>query len=81
MPFLVRKMACETCIYREDNPLDLNRLEDEVRDSHVGFASFRICHDHADAKDEVCCRGFWNRHKDAFALGQVAQRLNQVHFV
>ena len=29
----------------------------------------------------ACCRGFWNRHKDQFPLGQVAQRLNAVVFV
>ena len=26
----------------------------------------------------ACCRGFWNRHKDEFAVGQVAQRLGLV---
>jgi hypothetical protein len=29
----------------------------------------------------MCCRGFWNRHKDKFALGQIAQRLGWVVFI
>jgi hypothetical protein len=29
----------------------------------------------------VCCRGFWDRHKDEFPGGQLAQRLDCVEFV
>ena len=72
----VRKTACATCIYRDDSPLDLAALEREVADPHGGFAGHRICH-HSET---LCCRGFWVRHKDAFTLGQVAQRLGLVHF-
>ena len=73
----VMATACSTCIYRKDSFLDLQKLESEVRDEHVGFNGFRICHHH----DSACCRGFWNRHKDEFQLGQLAQRLNAVEFV
>lgn len=78
MTFDVRKTSCETCIYRRDSPFDIEELEDMVRDpSGHGFAGFRICH-HSKS---LCCRGFWNRHKDEFPLGQVAQRLGMVKFV
>ena len=71
---------CQTCIYRPGLPLDdLKNLEDEVRDPHIGFKGYRSCHHHADA-DTVCCRGFWDKHKDEFPLGQVAQRLDVVEF-
>lgn len=75
--FQVMAQACSSCIYRKDSPLDLQRLEDQVRDPHIGFRGHRICHNTAD----VCCRGFWNAHKDEFPLGQIAQRLNAVEFV
>jgi hypothetical protein len=77
MGFKVQAKACATCIYRKDSSLDIERLEDQVRDPHMGFKGHRVCHHSKDA----CCRGFWNRHKDEFALGQIAQRLNFVEFV
>ena len=77
MSFKVIEKACDTCIYRADSPFDLEKLENQVRDQYVGFRSYRVCHESKSA----CCHGFWNRHKDQFPLGQVAQRLNAVVFV
>ena len=68
--FLVRASACATCIYRSDNPHDIETLEAEVRDPHGFVTGYRICHYH----DDVCCRGFWNRHKGACDATQMAQR-------
>lgn len=75
--FLVQKKACDTCIYRKDSTLDIKKLEADVADKFGGFKGHRICHHSKD----VCCRGFWNRHKDKFTLGQLAQRLGFVKFV
>lgn len=75
--FRVRSEACATCIYRKDSPLDLARLEAEIADGRGGFNSWRTCHHTRN----TCCRGFWNRHKDKFWVGQVAQRLGLVRFV
>jgi hypothetical protein len=75
--FKVQRKMCATCIYRPDSTLDIKKLENDVRDKYMGFRGHRICHHSKDA----CCRGFWDRHKDAFALGQVAQRLGMVTFV
>lgn len=77
MTFKVQKRMCATCVYRPDTPLDLAALEAQVRDPHMGFKGHRICHHSTD----VCCRGFWEAHKDEFALGQIAQRLDMVEFV
>ena len=77
MTFKVMAEPCATCIYRKDSPLDLKKLEDDVRDPYVGFKGHRICHH----RDDACCRGFWNAHKDEFPAGQIAQRLNVVEFV
>jgi hypothetical protein len=75
--FKVQRKMCATCIYRSDSPLNLAKLEDDVRDPYVGFKGHRICHHSKD----VCCRGFWEAHKDEFAAGQIAQRLGVVRFV
>ena len=77
MTFKVRRKACKTCIYRKDSPLDLAALEAAVKDEHGFFSRWRICHH----EDGVCCRGFWNRHGDAFPAGQLASRLGLVRFV
>lgn len=75
--FKVMAAQCETCIYRKDSPLNLKKLEADIADKYGGFNGFRICHH----SSKTCCRGFWNRHKDKFALGQIAQRLGFVEFV
>lgn len=77
MSFKVQKKMCKTCIYRPETPLDLEALENEVRDNYGGFKGHRICHH----SDDVCCRGFWEKHKDEFQMGQIAQRLDAVEFV
>ena len=76
---LVRDAMCATCIYRPKSPLDLKKLEAEIADGHGGYRTFRACHDYRG--DKVCCKGFWDRHRDAFPGGQIAQRLNAVHYI
>lgn len=78
--FRVRHKRCSTCIYNNDSPLDLKKLEDQIKDPHGGFASFRVCH-HTHGEEQACCHGFWSAHKDEFAIGQIAQRLGMVEFV
>ena len=75
----VQKRMCATCIYRPDSCLNLTALEDKIKDPYMDdfFKGSRICH-HSEA---ATCRGFWNKHKDHFAAGQVAQRLGYVEFV
>lgn len=81
MTFKVQARMCATCIYRptwQGTPIEV--LESQVRDEHIGFKGHRICH-HAPNKSQVCCAGFWARHKDEFPAGQIAQRLGLVEFV
>lgn len=75
--FKVQSKPCDTCIYRTDSALDIKVLEAQIADKYGGFKGHRICHHSEDA----CCRGFWQRHKDEFQLGQIAQRLGMVQFV
>lgn len=78
--FKVKRKACATCIYRKDSPLDIRKLENDVRDNYGGFKGYRECHS-PKRKSGACCRGFWNRHKWKFAVGQIAQRLKMVEYV
>jgi hypothetical protein len=79
MPFHVQQKPCRSCIYRTESPLDLSRLEAAIADPQMPgfFTTYRVCHH----SEDVCCAGFWARHRDAFTLGQVAQRLGVVEYV
>ena len=57
--FKVQKKMCKTCIYREDSTLDLEHLENQVRDEFMGFKGHRTCHH----SDDACCRGLWEAIK------------------
>ena len=80
--FEVQARQCDTCIYRKDSQLCLPHLERQIADPKMPgfFTGYRSCH-HAPDRRKVCCRGFWNKHKDHFTLGQLAQRLKLVAFV
>ena len=73
---LVRATQCATCIYRAYGGNDIARLEGQIKAPTGGFNSYRVCHSHT--LTAPCCRGFWDRHKDEFPAGQVAQRFNLV---
>ena len=79
MTFKIQAQRCSTCIYRKDSILDLSSLEHAVSDPKLKgfFKGYRICHH----SKKLCCRGFWDKHKNDFTLGQIAQRLGVVEFV
>ncbi len=75
----VQRKQCATCIYKPGSPLDLRKLENDVRDRAMPghFARYRICHH----STEAVCRGFWNRHRANCSPLQLAERLGVVEFV
>ena len=79
--FQVQAKSCKTCIYGKHSASQASpkQLEAEITDKRMKgfFTGYRICHN----SDTACCRGFWNRHKNHFQAGQIAQRLNCVEFV
>jgi len=80
--FTVQRRMCQSCIYKKDAPLDLAALEAAIADPHLPgyFTGYRECH-HAAPGSGVCCAGFYQRYKDRFTLGQLAQRLGWVEYV
>lgn len=78
--FKVQSQPCSTCIYSKNTPVrrSIAALERELgKDSIGNFLGWRTCHH----SDDVCCRGFWNRHKNHFNLGRIIQRLGGPEFV
>lgn len=80
--FQVQKYQCLSCIYRPNSGLDIAKLQAQIADPRMAgfFVSYRECH-HAQRGSGVCCRGFWQRHRNNFTAGQMAQRLGYVEFV
>jgi hypothetical protein len=79
MSFEVQSKQCATCIYGPQSASfnTVKELEAEIVDRRGFFTSFRMCHHSGTA----CCRVFWDRHKDDFQAGQIAQRFDLVVFV
>jgi len=77
--FQIQKKSCVTCIYKKNSQLNIKTLEDEIKDKRGFFKGYRACH-HVNST-KVCCRGFWNKHKNNFQAGQIAQRLKLLEFV
>ena len=75
MSFKVRKHRCKTCIFGSRVNWNLEELLDMIRDPEnpESFTSYRVCHDDQDNVPERCCRGFWDKHRNDFLLGRVAQ--------
>jgi hypothetical protein len=80
--FLVQRRPCATCIYGPNSHLDVTMLESKVRDPKQPsfFRGYWVCHN-AYPREPVCCAGFWQRHREAFARGQIAERLGLVRYV
>jgi hypothetical protein len=80
--FQVQRKPCESCIYRQDSPLDLAQLEAAIADPHMPgfFTGYRTCH-HTTDDSGICCAGFWAKHRMDFTLGQIAQRMGWVEYV
>lgn len=81
MGFRVRKHRCKTCIFGTRGNWNLEELLGQIRDPAGGFTGWRVCHHEQDEREERCCRGFWDKHKDDFQIGQVAQRLGVIREV
>ena len=77
----VRDRQCASCVYRTFPAEELARLEDKVRDPHVGFSGWRACHKTWGTDDGVVCRGFYDRHGDECTPIQIEVRLGLVREV
>ena len=77
--FEVQERACSTRIFRKENASMLPGLLAAIADPFMKghYVGHRVCHHSRTA----CCRGFWNRFKNRFTVGQLAQRLGLVKFV
>lgn len=78
----VQDQPCATCIYGPASGADLARLDAAIADpDRTGrYTRYQPCV-LAPRREPVCCRGFWDRHKDDFDGGELAQHLGIVRFV
>ena len=77
----VRATRCKTCIYHSNSNLkaQLPKLEEDCKDEHGFFVSYRVCHKHQD-ENHVCCRGFYDTHGVDCTPLQISDRLGFTEF-
>lgn len=78
----VRKAQCDQCLFSDKKIVSAKRATDVVKGC-LKKDTYFICHktQTEDAPGDMCCRGFWDRFKDNFNLGRIAQRLKMVEFI
>ena len=71
--FRVKTQQCNQCLF-SDNKIVNDARKEEVLRTTLKKDSFFVCH----KTDDVCCKGYWDSHKNDFTVGQIAQRLNLI---
>lgn len=56
--FRVCAKMCKTCIYRPGLGWNIEHLENQVRDPHIGFKGHRICHTNGTKRKPVLLSWF-----------------------
>jgi hypothetical protein len=81
----VQKKRCNECLFGDNFVVSCEERRDEVIRDALAKDSYFVCHKSSISnkkKDEdVCCRGYWDAHKDDFNLGRIAQRLGGPYFM
>ncbi len=73
----IQKTKCNQCLFSKNRIVDAKRAAEVIRDA-LGKDTYFNCHKAKIKGADVCCRGFWDAHKDNFNLGRIAQRLNVI---
>lgn len=80
--FKIQTKQCDQCLFSRRRIVTAARFKNIIRDcTQLGNEKHFVCHKASLKGDSVCCRGFWDKYKNNFQLGQVAQRLNLVEEV
>jgi len=69
--FRVQGSKCDQCLFSDNKIVNDDRKEEVLRTT-LKKDTFFVCH----KTDDVCCKGYWDKYKDKFTVGQIAQRLN-----
>lgn len=79
----VQSKPCNQCLFTKNRIVSKERATSIVKDS-LKKDTFFVCHKSSiegDGHGEVCCKTYWDRYKNQFNLGRIAQRLDVVKFV
>lgn len=75
----IQKTKCDQCLFTKNRIVTLERAKEAVKDI-LDNDSYFCCHKSMDNND-VCCRGFWDAHKNDFSLGRLLQHLHIIIFI
>lgn len=78
----VQKHPCSQCLFTDKRIVPRTRAVSIVNDC-LKRDTYFVCHKTQIEKcnEDVVCHTFWNRYKNNFNLGRIAQRLRVVKFV
>lgn len=76
---LIQRQQCDQCLFSRNRIVSNERAADIIRGC-VEKDTYFQCHKTQvkGSSQDVCCRGFWDKFKNRFNLGRIAQRLNIV---
>ena len=79
--FRVQEHPCNQCLFSTARIVDQER-SDAIVKGCLDTDRYFICHkDRKHGNHGACCRGFWDRYKNHFLAGRLAQLLEIVKFV
>lgn len=70
----VQKTKCNQCLFTKNKIVSGDRARSIVKEA-LQNDTFFGCHKTQlkGLKSDVCCKGFWDSHKNNFKLGRLAQ--------
>lgn len=78
----VQKTKCNQCLFTKNRVVS-EEVAAKIIKTALKKDTYFNCHKTQvkGLKSNVCCKGFWDAHKNNFNLGRVAQRLGIVEKV
>ena len=76
----IRKKLCKNCLF-SDNRLVSEDAAQRIIDETLEKDSFFICHESSIESGQVCCKGFFDNHKNDSLQTRLALMLNIFEFV
>jgi hypothetical protein len=78
--FQVVSSRCNECLFSDNKIVDDDRKQDLIEQT-LANNSYFTCHKAMLAGLDLCCRGFFDVHKDNSLVTRLAIRLDLVEFV
>lgn len=79
----VQKNKCNQCLFTKNKIVSDRRKKDIVK-TCISDRTHFVCHKNQtieDGKDELVCRGYYNKHGHHSQMIRICERIGAIHFV